>query len=242
MADNVTTLADPADDNFEDWFELYNAGTSAVDLGGYWLTDNLGHPTGYQIPANGQYVIPPGGFLLVWADGESSQNSSARPDLHAGFSLRAAGEAIGLYSPNGFTEIDSVSFTAQTTDRTWGRFADGSSVIYTNMVPTPRGPNTIGLANTAPAVGLIADRTVTLGQTLSFTVGATDPDFPAQALSLGLEAGFPAGATVNASSGLFSWTPAPAQAPGTYPFTVRVTDSGVPAQSATRSFTVTVVT
>ncbi len=44
MADNDAVLADPADGNYEDWFELYNAGTGTVDLSGYTLTDTLGTP------------------------------------------------------------------------------------------------------------------------------------------------------------------------------------------------------
>jgi hypothetical protein len=54
MAANTNTApADPADGT-EDWFELYNAGTEAIDLGGYWLTDNLNNTwvtRSYQRPA-----------------------------------------------------------------------------------------------------------------------------------------------------------------------------------------------
>jgi len=41
LADNLVTLADPADSQFEDWFKIYNPGTNTVDLGGYYLADNL---------------------------------------------------------------------------------------------------------------------------------------------------------------------------------------------------------
>jgi hypothetical protein len=241
MADNLSTFADPADGQFEDWFELYNPGNTPVDLGGYWLTDNLSDPTGYQIPNNGRYIIPAGGFLLVWADGETNQNSDTRIDLHADFSLRAAGEAIGLFAPNAVTEIDRVSFNQQTNNISEGRFADGAAPRYFMTTPTPRGPNTIGLGNTVPSINPITDRTVTLGQSLSFTVTGSDPDFPAQSLNFTLEPGFPAGAGIT-PAGLFTWTPVPAQAPGTNVITVRLTDNGVPALSATRSFTVTVRT
>jgi len=60
------------------------------------------------------------------------------------------------------------------------------------------------------------------------------------ALSYALEPGAPAGATINASTGEFSWTPAPAQGPGSYTITVRVTNGGTPSLSATKSFGVTV--
>ncbi|HSR87832.1 MAG TPA: CotH kinase family protein, partial [Pontiella sp.] len=57
MADNDTTLADPADGDYEDWFELYNPGTGTVDLGGCYLTDELTEPFEYQIPDNGHYTL-----------------------------------------------------------------------------------------------------------------------------------------------------------------------------------------
>src|SRR5262249_3900052 len=103
-------LADPADGNYDDWFELYNPGANAVDLGGYFLTDNLTNKFQFQIPDNGHYTIPAGGYLLVWADSTPAQNSTNRPDLHVSFNLRAAGEAIGLFAADG-TQIDAITFT-----------------------------------------------------------------------------------------------------------------------------------
>src|SRR4029078_1752248 len=57
----------------------------------------------------------------------------------------------------------------------------------------------------------------------TFTATATDSDVPAQTLTFSL-VGAPAGATVDGKTGAFSWTPTEAQGPGSYPFTVRVSD------------------
>jgi len=245
MAGNTNFIVDPASapgsPEYDDWFELHNAGDQAVDLGGYWLTDNLNNRMGYQVPTNGHYVIPPGGFLVVWADGDANQNNSSRPDLHVNFQLSRTGESIGLYTPDGQTAIDTISFGNQTNDVSQGRFADGASTIYFMTTPTPGAANTIGLGNTPPALAAIADRTVTLGQTLSFTAIASDADFPAQTLTFSLDAGAPFGANIT-GSGAFTWTPSAAQAPSVNSITVRVTDSGSPPLSATRAFTVTVRT
>jgi hypothetical protein len=241
MASNTNFMVDPADGTYDDWFELYNAGEAAVDLGGYFLTDNLGNRNQYMIPTNGHYVIPAGGFLLVWADNDSNQNSADTPDLHADFQLSRTGEAIGLFSPDGQTPIDTVTFGEQTNNISQGRFADGATTLYYMTTPTPRGPNTIGGdGNTAPNLNPIANQTATLGQTITFTATATDPDVPAQTLSYSLDAGAPAGATIGSVSGQFSWTPIPAQAPSTNNITVRVTDNGIPAKSASRVVTVIV--
>jgi hypothetical protein len=131
---------DPADGNYDDWFELYNPSASAVDLGGYFLTDNLTNKFQFQIPNNSHYTIPAGGYLLVWADGTPSQNSTNHPDLHASFNLRAAGEAIGLFAADG-TQIDAITFTNQLDNASMGRRPDGSASIITLPTPSPRASN-----------------------------------------------------------------------------------------------------
>lgn len=145
-------IADPADGDFEDWFELYNPGPAAVDLGGYFLTDNLDSPFQFEIPNNGWYRIPAGGFLLVWADAESGQNDTNRTDLHVNFSLRAAGEAIGLFAADG-TRIDAVTFTNQLSNVSIGRSPDGSGNVVGLSRPSPRGANAGTLPPLAPVLG-----------------------------------------------------------------------------------------
>jgi hypothetical protein len=243
MASNTNTLADPSEFPnlaFDDWFELYNAGPDPVDLGGYWLTDNLSNPRGFMVPSNGVYVIQPGAFLLLWADEDSAINSSTLVDLHVNFRLNAGREDIGLFAPD-LTLMDSVRFTNQISDVSEGRFADGANAIYAMTTPTPRLPNTLGGANTPPQLAAIADRTVTFGQTLSFAAVATDAESPPQTLSFNLEGTVPIGAMTGAVSGLFTWTPTAQQTPSTNGITLRVTDSGVPPLSVARSFTVFVV-
>jgi len=244
MASNTNTIADPSEFPslaFDDWFELYNPGPDPVDLGGWWLTDNFANPRGFQVPSNGVYVIQPGGFLLVWADEDSTANTLAlSTDLHVNFRLGAAREDIGLFAPD-LTRIDGVSFANQVSDISEGRFADGANAIYSMTTPTPRLPNTLGGGNTPPQLAAIADKTVTLGQTLNFTASASDPEAPPQTLSFNLEGDIPSGAVIGAATGLFTWTPTIPQTPSTNAITVRVTDSGAPPLSAARTFTVFVV-
>jgi hypothetical protein len=237
MADNDFTVADPADGNYEDWFEIYNPGTNFADLSGYFLTDTLSNKTQWQIPEG--TIIPAGGYLLVWADEETGQNDPGRADLHADFKLSAGGESIWLFAPDGQI-VDGVEFGGQTTDISQGRFPDGAASIYLMTNATPRAANSVASANTPPTLSLLIDRTVNEGSALTFTAAANDVDLPAQTLTFSLGPGAPAGAGINSSNGLFAWTPAEAQGPGSYPITVRVTDDGTPNLSATRSFTVTV--
>src|SRR5262249_11443733 len=95
------------------------------------------------------------------------------------------------------------------------------------------------LTNTAPLLDPIGNQTVDEGSPLSFTAIATDPESPAQSLTYSL-IGAPEGASINPATGEFSWTPTEAQGPGSFTFTVRVTDDGSPSLSDEETITVTV--
>lgn len=142
MADNGSFVHDPADGKSQDWFELFNPTTNTVDLGGWYLTDNLAQPYQFRVPPNGHYTIPPMGFLLVWADAETNQNTAAHADLHAEFKLERNGEQLGLFALDG-TQVDAVTFGSQQNNVSEGRFPDGAQWIYSMTSPTPRGSNTI---------------------------------------------------------------------------------------------------
>ncbi len=238
LAGNTITLPD-TDGDFEDWFELYNAGSTAVDLSGFTLTDDTNNPALWTIPDN--TIIPANGYLLVWADGEPGQNEAGATELHADFKLGAGGDTIALYAPNG-TNLDLVTFGQQTNDVSQGRYPDGNSGdFYFMSVPTPRAANSLDIviSNSPPLLTLIGAKSVNETETLHFTATATDPD-TAQTLTFTLDAGAPAGASINSESGVFSWTPTEAQGPGSYSITVRVTDNGTPAYSDYEILTVTV--
>ena len=138
MADNTGFIRDPADNNKDDWFELYNPTAAPVDLAEWSLTDTPANPARFLVP--GGYAVPANGFLLCWADGEPQQNATNRPDLHVSFKLEKNGECIALYAPDG-TLVDSVVFGPQTANFSQGRYPDGSATIGPLALPTPRSPN-----------------------------------------------------------------------------------------------------
>jgi len=132
-------LADPADGDFDDWFELFNAGAAAVNLGGFLLSDDPAVPGKFQIPDG--TVIPAGGHLLVWADEEPTQQGLIPGHLHAPFRLSAAGESLVLSSPNG-TVIDTILFGPQAAGQSQGRHPDGAARLVL-PVPTPGRRNAL---------------------------------------------------------------------------------------------------
>ncbi|MDN5354326.1 MAG: large repetitive protein, partial [Candidatus Cloacimonadota bacterium] len=123
MASNETTIADDEGD-YDDWIEIYNAGNIAKDIAGMYLTDDLEELTNSQIPADDPDLttIPPGGFLLLWADKEPEQGALHLADVK----LSGDGEQIGLKDVDGTTIIDSLTFGEQTSDVSYGRLPDGS--------------------------------------------------------------------------------------------------------------------
>jgi pimeloyl-ACP methyl ester carboxylesterase len=98
----------------------------------------------------------------------------------------------------------------------------------------------VGEANLAPVLAAIDNRSVNEGSLLAFTASATDADTPANTLTFSLDAGFPTGASIDANSGVFTWTPSEAQGPGTFNITVRVTDNGTPNLNDFETIEVTV--
>ena len=243
MAANTRTISDPADYPtiaYDDWFELFNPSATMVDLGGYYLTDNLTNTVNamWKIP-NGT-TLGPRSYLLVWADNQTSQNGLSA-DLHANFQLSKNGEAIGLFAPDG-SQIDAVTFGLQTNDISQGRYTDGNASIYYMPNPTPRAANFIaGLAtNNPPFMNFIGNKDLTEGQTLVFGIVAGDADAPPQTLTFSLDPGAPTGATINASSGVLQWTPGSQDVGATVSITARVTDNGAPVLTASRAFSVTV--
>src|SRR5204863_4119679 len=86
--------------------------------------------------------------------------------------------------------------------------------------------------NVSPVLSAVPD-TVSIPELTpyTFTATATDGDLPAQTLTFSL-VGAPTGATIGGSTGVFSWTPTEAQGPGSYPFTVRVSDGTANADAA----------
>ncbi|MBS0661473.1 MAG: putative Ig domain-containing protein [Verrucomicrobia bacterium] len=104
----------------------------------------------------------------------------------------------------------------------------------------PGGDYTGGFRlNTAPVVAAIADQTIAEETTLTLTATANDPD-AGQTLRYSLGAGAPSGASINALTGQFTWTPTEFQGPGSYAITVVATDDGLGPRTGSRTFNVTV--
>ncbi|MDJ0497436.1 MAG: DUF5011 domain-containing protein, partial [Acidimicrobiia bacterium] len=86
--------------------------------------------------------------------------------------------------------------------------------------------------NDAPSLSAVTQLYVDEGNLATFVASASDLEGDVVTFSL---QGEPTGATIDPSSGTFTWIPAENQGPGSYTFAVRGTDNGAPPASASRS-------
>jgi hypothetical protein len=130
------------DDNneFNDWIEIVNTGTDAVDIGGLYITNELDTPAMYQIPTNNpkETVIQPGEHKILWADKDPEQGT-----LHLDIKLDKQGAAVGI-SADGKTFIDySSSIVMAYPDSSYGRYPDVSGDWQIFDAPTPGKLNSL---------------------------------------------------------------------------------------------------
>ncbi len=139
MANNTSCCPDKVGDKdeFDDWIEIYNPGTTPIDIGGMYFSQDKNEPLGYQIPKTNSSIttIQPGGYLLLWADGETDQGA-----LHLKFKLNQNGEFIGLFYEDG-RKIDGQKFSKQNENVSYGRATDGGKTWKQFSEPTPGKSN-----------------------------------------------------------------------------------------------------
>ena len=142
---------------YPDWIEIHNAGAGAVNLGGWYLTDDPDNLTKWALPA---VQIAAGGFLAVFASGieqadhpENWPYRDQRGYYHANFTLDADGEYLALVAPD--LQVaheyashtggeDVVSFPPQRADLSYGLYG-GQEQYFTP--PTPGRANAPGYAS-----------------------------------------------------------------------------------------------
>ena len=175
-------------DEFDDWFEIYNTGAEAVDIGGMYVTDDLQNLKLWQIPTtnSAKTTIQPDSFLVIWADGQTDQGV-----LHVDFKLSGKGEEVALVESNGLSIIDSYTFEAQTTDISIGRSPDGSDNWISFGAPTPGVTNGGESPNQKPIIKNVTIAPETIDSTSIITIYAEAIDPDAELISFTLQYIFP---------------------------------------------------
>jgi len=189
-------------------------------------------PTAFD---DGPFVAPEGGSVeggpnVLTNDNDSPDNDpftavlGTGPSNTSSFLLDPDGTFTYVHD-GGETSSDSFTYTAND--------AEGASNVATVTL-------SITAVNDQPLLAAIGNRSVAQESQLTFTATATDADLPANTLTYSLDGGAPAGASINATSGVFTWTPTTSQGPSDFFITVRVTDNGTPNLNDFETITVTV--
>lgn len=140
MADN-DSIKSPAGNN-ADWIELFNTSSQAISLTGMSLSDNPANPSKWQFPVGAS--IPANGYLVVWA-----YDTTVTGSLFARWALSKSGEHIRLSNADS-SIVDSVTFGAQTSNRTAARIPNGTGAFSSECLPT------LGAANTCVVTSVVA--------------------------------------------------------------------------------------
>jgi len=139
LSSNATTLADN-EGEFDDWIEIYNSSNSAIDLSGYFISDDVSDLTAFEIPATdaNKTTVPANGYLLFWADKEVEQGAH-----HVGLKL-SGGETVLLTQPDGSTIVDSLTIpTTILEDESYGSETDGAAIrkLFSQATPLESNAN-----------------------------------------------------------------------------------------------------
>jgi hypothetical protein len=113
------------------FIELYNGGAAAVDVGGWVLKVD-----------SASYTIPGGTSLASGAYKAFSSSTT-------GLSFPAQG-TVRLLDAGG-ASVDQKGYGSPLCNLSFGRYPNGGSQWYGNLMPSPGGPNTLATATALPA-------------------------------------------------------------------------------------------
>ena len=171
-AANMNGIMD-SDGDREDWIELYNSGTAAVNLSGWFLSDNPNKPQKWVIP-NGQ-TIAAGAYRTIFCSGK---DKLAGIFMHTNFKItQTKGESVVLTQPSG-TTADIYTFNIPNQgNHSYGRTPNGGPVWKIFIAPTPGAANgLVSYQAYAPIVQASVNAGFYVGNTMVSL--STSPGFP----------------------------------------------------------------
>lgn len=172
---------------------------------------------------------------LVLLSVDANASDADMPANLLSYSLDAAPTGMSIDGASG-----AISWTPSETDGPGDypvtvRVTDDGSPSLSHTVSFSIHVNEV---NVAPELAAIGNSTIDEQVPFGFNASATDADQPSNGLTFSL-VGQPSGASIS-SGGAFSWTPSESQGPGSYTFTVRVSDDGDPSLYDEQEITIVV--
>jgi gliding motility-associated-like protein len=120
---------------YEDWVEFYNPTAAPINIGGFWLSDNVLNPQKYQIPAT--VSVPANGYKLILVSGVGAYDPGFLGQTNTNFKVsQSDGEELVFSSPAGVI-LESYDFdviSPNQRNQSYGRVPNGtgSMIIQTN--------------------------------------------------------------------------------------------------------------
>jgi len=152
---NLSQYVDNHSD-YNDWIELYNTTSTAINIEGFYLSDDPQNNTKWSFPQGA--IIPADGFLRVWASG---RDESVGDIHHTNFNLKQTKnnpETIILSNTLGNT-IDQIMITQKTQlGHSYGRINDGQGIWKIFTTPTPATTNNSSTPYNAYAATPVFDK------------------------------------------------------------------------------------
>jgi len=139
VARNSSGMLDEAGEA-DDWIEIYNPGSTSVNLAGLYISDTNATSSFYRIPGSdaSKTTVPAGGYLILWADASPAQGPN-----HLNFKLGRNGEdvCLGQLVGGSISIIDQVQFPKLERDVSYGRLPDGTGDFRFLSDPSPGSTN-----------------------------------------------------------------------------------------------------
>ena len=147
------TILEDEDKETSDWIEIYNGKETAVNLEGYYLSDNTEDPTKWKFPA---ITIQPYQYIIVFASAKDRRDPAS--ELHTNFALDGDKGQLVFLEPDGSTILSEFNYGEQVEDTSFGELVENNTFGFFDE-PTPGKANTTQQFASAPGEEIQFDKT-----------------------------------------------------------------------------------
>ncbi len=161
---------------YEDWVEFYNPTAAAVNISGWYLSDNAANPTKWEIPAG--TTVPAFGYRTVLLSGTGDYDPGFLGQLNTSFKVtQTAGEEIVFANPAGaiVEQYDFDIITPNQANHSWARSADGGADWRICTNPTPNAANASATGTAYAATPTMSQQAGYYAGTVSVSLSTTEP-------------------------------------------------------------------
>lgn len=136
MQSNVDCIMDDLNEFPDSWVELYNTGTTAVNLNAYKIGKSNKPNKAWALP---NMMVNPGQYVIIYCDKANDDTDNL---LHTDFRLES-GKGCEVYLFQGSDIVDQITDLKKqpAPDIAYGRKTDGSDEWGYQLIPTPKAAN-----------------------------------------------------------------------------------------------------